>query len=127
MDVFREGEPSEEAALEWLSKVVKIFRKCRKLELKVSCSNEGGVKEEDLIRTCKVLPCRDVDVYVVIGDVNYQYPDWLLYCVSFVERQLVIDMRHHSLPRGINIGRGSVNLSIILLTTRVFEQTCGSH
>ncbi len=75
MDVFREGEPSEEAALEWLSKVVKIFRKCRKLELKVSCSNEGGVKEEDLIRTCKVLPCRDVDVYVVIGDVNYQYPD----------------------------------------------------
>ncbi len=63
-----------ESALEWASELVKIFRKCRKLRFELSRSFEEEVKKEDLMRICKVLPCRDVDVCVRIDNVRYQYP-----------------------------------------------------
>ncbi len=64
-----------ESGLERLSELVKMFRQCRDLTFKISCSVEGRVGKEDLISICKVLPCRDVYVHVRIGHVNYRYPN----------------------------------------------------
>ncbi len=75
LENFHAEKPSEETALEWLTEVVKIFRKCRSVWVSVMCSNKGVVKKEDLIRACKVMPCRGVDVFIGIGDVRYQYSE----------------------------------------------------
>ncbi len=72
---LREAPRSAESALESLSELVKIFRKCQVLELIISGLNEGEVKEGDLIHICNVLPCRDRGVYVKIDDVSYCYGD----------------------------------------------------
>ncbi len=72
---FSEADRSVEFALESLSELVKIFRKCRSLWFEIPCPDTGEVKKEDLIQLCKFLPCRDVDVCVTIGDVNYHYPE----------------------------------------------------
>ncbi len=64
-------KPSGESALESLSELVRMFCKCPKLHLNISCADSRNVKKEDLIRICKVVPCRDVDVFVMIGDVWY--------------------------------------------------------
>ncbi len=34
---------------------------------------ECGVKDEDLIRICKVLLCRDVELFIEFGYVVHQY------------------------------------------------------
>ncbi len=62
-------------ALHLLSELVNTFCKCRKLRFGIASSAEGELAKEDLIRICKVLPCRDVDVIVRIGGVYYQYPN----------------------------------------------------
>ncbi len=69
LDVARNSE----SGLEWLSELVKIFRQCKRLTFLVLCSDQGRVGREDLIRVCKVLPCRDVYVHVRIGHVDYGY------------------------------------------------------
>ncbi len=58
-----------------MSELLKVFRKCRKLEVEIPCSDDGEVTEEDMKCICKVLPCRDVDVYVGIGDGICRYPN----------------------------------------------------
>ena len=71
--VPRPADESAEAALESLSELVKMFRKCPTLWLEIPCANGQEVKEEDVNRILKVLPCRDVDVHVSIGEVHYGY------------------------------------------------------
>ncbi len=66
------------SALELLTELVEIFCKCRELSFDLSSWGEGQVKKEDLIRICRVLPCRDVEVYLQIREVRYKYPEWLL-------------------------------------------------
>ncbi len=51
-----------------------MFRMFRKVVLVLSCSDEDEVKKEDLIDVCKVLSCRDMEVFVEIGEVHYNYP-----------------------------------------------------
>ncbi len=75
MDFFGGSERSAKCALESLSELAKIFHKCRKLRFETSCWNEEEVEKEDLIRICKVLPCRDVVVFVRIERVIYRYPN----------------------------------------------------
>ncbi len=70
---FQEIRPNAESALESLSELMKVFRKCQKFRFIVSCLDDVELKE-DLIRTCRVLPCRGVHVCVEIGDVIYRYP-----------------------------------------------------
>ncbi len=74
ISAFHGIERSAKSALESLSELLKIFRKCRYLWVEISCAEEGVLKEEDLIRACKVLPCRGIDVFVLVGDVKYLYP-----------------------------------------------------
>ncbi len=69
LDVARNSE----SGLEWLSELVEIFHRCRDISFLISCSAQGEVEKEELI--CKVLPCRDVHVYVRIGRVDYGYPN----------------------------------------------------
>ncbi len=66
---------SAESALEWVGELVKIFRKCRKLSFEIWRSREAEPKKEDLMRICKVLPCRGMDVYVKIARLNFRYPE----------------------------------------------------
>ncbi len=75
IDSFGEFHRSPESSLESLSQLVKIFRECRELQLGATFSDEGKIQEEDLMRICKFLPCRDVKVSVEIGDIYYHYPN----------------------------------------------------
>ncbi len=71
--VPREEDESAEATLESLRGLVKMFRKCRTLWFDIPCSNEKEVKVEDVNHILKVLPCREVDIAVWIGEAQYGY------------------------------------------------------
>ncbi len=77
---FHESSRRAESALGLLNELVIMFAKCRKLSFRIWCSHEPeeveiGVTKEDLVRICKALPCRGVDVYVRVGHVVYEYPN----------------------------------------------------
>ena len=75
IDDFSGSPRSPQSLLESLGELVKMFRKCRKLKFGAPCTYEGEIEKEDLMRTCRFLPCRDVEVNLVIGDICFQYPN----------------------------------------------------
>ncbi len=75
IQIYESGEAGEnaETALESLRELVKMFRKCRKLTLGISCSDEREATKENLINICKILPCRGMNVLVGIENIHYGY------------------------------------------------------
>ncbi len=71
--VSNEPDPSAESTLDRLSRLVQIFRKCRKLQFQMTGSAEDRVRRKDLMRIYKILACRDVHVFIRIGDVCFEY------------------------------------------------------
>ncbi len=74
LEYSRETRRSAGSALESLSELLKMFRKCRKLWLRIWSVDEGEVEKADLIGFYKILPCWYVNTTVCIGDIEYQYP-----------------------------------------------------